>query len=420
MANNNSRIFKQQYLFEHRNTSLLKEVINLALNPFILFYIKKIPVYTNSDIQYTLEEAIQELYPIIKRVITGNAAIEHLTDILSHTSIDDAKVIERIISKDLKCGVSVSTVNSIWAGLIPEYPVMLASKFEQKLIDRLAFPVLIQEKVDGGRFNAIVRNNEVNFFSRSGNIIDIPNDQMKLAFIELGRLFDFPVVFDGELLIAETGWQLMERKKGNGILNKCIRNTVTEKEVVGIRAIIWDYIPEEDFRTGIWNVPVKFRFQTLKQKLAIFGYDYYIKLVETSYVNSFAEAEIIFNDYLEQGKEGIIIKDPNSIWENKRSTKCIKMKAENDVDAEVIGWIEGTGKYIGKMGSLQCRAGSVEFNVGSGFSDKQREEITPFIIGQIIAVKYNTIITDKRTNKKSLFLPIFASFRADKTEADIL
>ncbi len=202
LANNNSRIFKQQYLFEHRNTSLLKEVINLALNPFILFYIKKIPVYTNSDIQYTLEEAIQELYPIIKRVITGNAAIEHLTDILSHTSIDDAKVIERIISKDLKCGVSVSTVNSIWAGLIPEYPVMLASKFEQKLIDRLAFPVLIQEKVDGGRFNAIVRNNEVNFFSRSGNIIDIPNDQMKLAFIELGRLFDFPVVFEIPRLIT--------------------------------------------------------------------------------------------------------------------------------------------------------------------------------------------------------------------------
>jgi len=80
------------------------------------------------------------LFDLRERVVTGNAAIDHLTNILQAVNPDDAKVLERIIEKDLKCGVQVSTANSVWSGLIQEYPVMLCSGYEQKLVDKINYP----------------------------------------------------------------------------------------------------------------------------------------------------------------------------------------------------------------------------------------------------------------------------------------
>ena len=104
-------------------------------------------------------------------------------------------------------------------------------------------------------------------------------------------------------------------------------------------------------------------------------------------------------------------------WENKRSQNIIKFKAVNDIDAKVVDWIAGTGKYTGLLGALVCKSGDITFNVGTGFSDAQRKLFTKdYILGKIIACKYNEIITDKRTNAKSLFLPVFDEVRFDKDE----
>lgn len=149
LAVNNSRNYKIELLQLHRDNGLLKDVIRLALDPFILFYIKKIPEYVHCSNELDLRSALIALEAIIERRITGNAAIQHLSDILSEVSEDDAEVIKRIINKDLRCGISNATVNVVWNNLIPVYPVMLASKFEQKLIDRLVYPVICQEKADG-------------------------------------------------------------------------------------------------------------------------------------------------------------------------------------------------------------------------------------------------------------------------------
>jgi DNA ligase-1 len=53
----------------------------------------------------------------------------------------------------------------------------------------------------------------------------------------------------------------------------------------------------------------------------------------------------------------------------------------------VIGYTKGKGKYKGKLGAIKCKLknGTV-FKVGSGFSDKQRQN--PPKIGDIITFKY--------------------------------
>ena len=172
LASNNSRNYKIQVLQDNYNNNVLKTVIFNALDPFTQYYIKKIPEYEAKGTG-CLMEAMRELFLLSNRDKTGNAGIEHLTQILTNLSPTNAKVIELIIAKDLKCGVSTSTVNKVWTDLIKEYPVMLCSKFEQRLIDKMEWPAYVQMKMDGMRFNAIVRDGKVEYRSRNGKELNL-------------------------------------------------------------------------------------------------------------------------------------------------------------------------------------------------------------------------------------------------------
>ena len=113
LASDNSRLAKEAILKKNVNNELLKQVFNLALNPFVQFYIRKIPSYDTSTDSKPLKEALTNLSVLSDRVMTGHAAINHLQFILGSLSKEDAKIIERIIAKDMRCGVSEATVNKI-------------------------------------------------------------------------------------------------------------------------------------------------------------------------------------------------------------------------------------------------------------------------------------------------------------------
>ena len=69
---------------------------------------------------------------------------------------------------------------------------------------------------------------------------------------------------------------------------------------------------------------------------------------------------------------------------------------------------------------MQCQSsdGKLKVNVGSGFTDKQREQEPP--IGKIITVKANDLIDKRESDVYSLFLPIYVETRLDKSEADAI
>jgi ATP-dependent DNA ligase len=136
-------------------------------------------------------------------------------------------------------------------------------------------------------------------------------------------------------------------------------------------------------------------------------------------VDSLDEAKAIFEQYLIDGKEGIILKTLNGEWEDKRSKNQIKFKGELECDLLVTGIENGTGKYQGMLGSLICASSDnlITVNVGSGLNDEQRRSLNSDIIGRVVAVKYNARIKSK-DGTESLFLPIFIELRDDKTEAD--
>ena len=413
LASDNSRNFKLDELKSRADDAVLRKAVFLALDPFTNFYIRKIPAYTgNQGEGISLKFALDAIGDLSKRIVTGNRAIDYLKSTLEALNVDDAKVIERVIKKDLKCGVSISTANAVWPNLIHDYPCMLCSAFDKKLVDKIKFPALVQKKEDGMRFNAIVVGDTVDFRSRNGKEIALLGN-LEEDFIALANGRN--VVFDGELLVEIDG-QIADRQTGNGILNKANKGTISALEAAMVRATVWDMINYDDFTRGISDVPYIDRWTTLLNSPAPSDK---ISLVETIHVATLEAAETQFRHYLGDGFEGIILKDSSAIWENKRSKKQVKFKGEEECDLKVVGIQPGTGKYEGLIGALICESGDgiLKVDVGSGFKDDDRKKDPNEYLNKIVAVKYNMRIKNKQ-GEESLFLPVFIEVREDKDVAD--
>jgi hypothetical protein len=416
LADNASRNFKIEQLTAHSDNEMLREVVRLALDPFTQFYQRKIPAYAR-DPKFntmTLGFALNQLSELSNRNVTGNAAIEFLRNLLSSLDPDDAKVIERIIDKSLDCGVQVSSANAVWPELIKEYPVMLCSPFEQKLVEKIQFPAYVQLKMDGMRFNAIVRNGKCEFRSRNGKEIQLLGN-LEEDFIAMANGVD--CVFDGELLVKDKGI-VLDRQTGNGILNKANKGTIKTDEARKVHATVWDLIPYDAFTKGICSVPYNQRLESL----CVMADTYQSKkvaLVDRWEVDTMEEVNTIFNGLLEQGEEGIILKTHDGIWEDKRAKHQIKFKGELECDLKIVAIEEGTGKYAGMLGAILCESadGLVKVSVGSGFKDEHRKNYGQELVDKIVAVKYNMRIRNK-SGEESLFLPIFVEIRDDKNVAD--
>ena len=417
LASDAGRNFKIAELEKHKSNDLLQTVIILALDPFTQFYIRKIPKYTRGVHTIPLVQSCKQLKKLASREYTGNAAIEMLTSLLESSTPDDAKVLERIIQKDLKCGVSISTVNKVWPELIHDYPCMLCSASDEKLISKFEFPAMVQLKMDGMRFNAIVKNGVVEYRSRNGKEIH-GIKHLDQDFIVLSGSKN--CVFDGELVVNDKGI-ILDRQTGNGILNKAVKGTISDLESHKIRATVWDVIDYEDFTVGYSSVPYRDRFERITSTIFTDA----VRVVEHQMVESIIEAREVFDRYLAEGQEGIILKAGDAPWENKRVKHQLKFKGELECDLRIVGYEEGTGKYVGRLGAIICESGSTDnrvltVNVGSGFSDDLRTDlwnIRDELLGKIVALKYNSRIKNKQGGD-SLFLPIFLEIREDKTDAD--
>jgi ATP-dependent DNA ligase len=417
IASDAGRLHKLAVIERNKDNKTLKRVFQLAYDPFTQFYIRKIPSYTpnTQPTNVSLEFALDSLNDLATRKYTGHAGIAHLKNLLEVLSADDATVIERVVGKDLRVGCTEGTANKVWPNLVHEYPCMLASVYDEKLVNKLHWPAMAQLKMDGMRFNAIVKDGAVQLRSRNGKLIDL-RGHLDNQFLELAAGAN--IVFDGELVVKQNG-KLLDRQTGNGILNKAVKGTISVVEAEMVCATVWDLIDLNDFQRGKGVAPYHTRWNDLCNSMASHEPED-ISVVQNFLVQNVDESWQLFEKFLGDGQEGIILKDTHGIWEDKRAKHQIKFKGELDCDLKITGIINGTGKYAGKLGAIQCESadGLIWVDIGSGFNDEQREEyFTPDIIGKIVAVKYNARIINKQGGH-SLFLPIFLEIREDKTEAD--
>lgn len=417
IASDNSRLHKEDVLKFNRDDATLREVFRAAYDPYTNYWIKKIPEYESRKTAdgIDMDTALGMLSYLRDRVVTGNAAIEHLREILTETHPDDAEIIGRILQHDLRCGVSEATINKIWPGLIPSFSCMLCESANEKTIKNIKWPAVAQIKFDGMRVIAICKDGGVELRSRNGKEVQVHGVfDSYLNSMTNGK----NVIFDGELLVLSDDG-VLDRRTGNGIGTKAIKGTISQEEANRLQFVIWDVVPFEEFQSGESKDGYTDRYEDLCDRSKHLNTNK-IDIAKIYSVNSIEDAQALFDEMYAKGFEGIILKDANSKWEDRRSKYQLKFKAELDADLLVVAWVEGEGKYAGKLGSVICKTSDDKLivNVGSGFNDKDREMTPDQIVGKIITVKYNEKIGNKSNDSISLFLPRFICIREDKDVAN--
>ena len=114
----------------------------------------------------------------------------------------------------------------------------------------------------------------------------------------------------------------------------------------------------------------------------------YIKILKQSTCKDENHLKTFLKEVEAKGGEGIVVRDGNAPYINKRTSKALKVKSFDDEECEVVGFKNGKGKYEGKVGSLTCKQKNGQIiNIGSGLSDALRKN--PPDIGTEITFKYN-------------------------------
>lgn len=102
------------------------------------------------------------------------------------------------------------------------------------------------------------------------------------------------------------------------------------------------------------------------------------------------ELDRFYTNILLNGGEGVILRNPNTPYEYRRTRNLLKYKPIFNSEAELVNFQEGTGKYTNMIGALVCKDDTGRLVIiGSGLTDEMRDLDNPtFGVGSIIKFKY--------------------------------
>jgi len=416
----NSRLAKEAILKREAdagNTGFF-DGVRMALDNYITFGVKKVPIHGGPDGQGLPWEAFAALATYLyMRELTGHEARDAIELAMSAATQDEWNYwYRRILIKDLRCGVSEKTVNKILKGSeIPEVPVfecMLAhdgANHEKKIKGKK----LLEPKLDGVRCLTVINYEakSVIMYTRNGKVLE---NFSHIAEGVLKNIEDFgrSYVIDGEV-VSNSFQELMKQV-----------HRKDDVQATDARLMAFDILPLSEFQAGKSAMGQRRRsnfLRTLKPILDKCGSIDVITQLEVDLDSLVGELQFkqYNKDAIEAGYEGILVKDPNSVYECKRSVSWLKIKPVITVDLTVVSLEEGTGKNIGKLGALVCEGTHqgkfIRVNVGSGLNDDQRAEIwndKDAILGQVVEIKADCITQNQDTDSEySLRFPRFERFR---------
>lgn len=108
------------------------------------------------------------------------------------------------------------------------------------------------------------------------------------------------------------------------------------------------------------------------------------------------------------GGEGLMLRQPESAYETRRSPTLLKVKPHDDAEATVVAHTPGKGRFSKLLGSLRVRTeDGREFSVGTGFTDAQRA--APPAVGTVITYRFRGLTKNG--------LPRFPSFLRVRPDA---
>lgn len=439
-----SRLHKQDIIAQALEASVLgsTNAINFLMlakacyNPYVTYGVKQIPNTVGIvGTKNPWDDFVELLENLSLRRVTGNAARDAIQDLAEQFDSEEWNTfLAPVLRRDLRAGLTENTINKICKKTkfeIPVFSCQLATNSEGR--PEMKGTKRLEPKLDGVRalFTVIPSDFPSNSgvavvcYSRNGKVFEnfghieeqIYNNWTKIVRacvnVDQGRSLIDGFVLDGEV-IGNTFQELMRqaRRKTDARADDSVLN-------------IFDIIPLADFRRGHWNAQLHKRIALLDAMRPVVEEMPNVELLPHIMVDLDTAAgkdqlERYAKDNVNAGFEGIMIKNCDAPYICKRSTDWMKWKPTITVDLEVVGMEEGTGRNVGRLGALICSGiddgKEITVNVGSGFSDKDRDDYylnRNIILGRTAEVMCD-IITQNSDGTYSLRFPRFVRFRDDK------
>jgi DNA ligase-1 len=413
----NGRLYKQSVLRKYKDDPVIIRYLKIAFDPYAVYGIstKKLNKSVGSN-DITGVDSIFELFNYLTRYNTGTDKIISLCqDFVTNVEASDpvaARLLEKLICKDLVIGCDAKTINKEIPGCIPTFNVQLAQKFFEKPEKVIGKHFAVTTKIDGGRIIALKENGVVTFYTRAGQKYEGLVDLEK----EMQDLIPDNTCLDGEITILDNkGIPSKEAYK------KAMKITRSDGEKHGLKMLVFDAMTAEEFKKQDCKYDYVTRRADAELMLTAAQFKYF-ELLPILYVgDDTARILELLDEAIANQEEGVMINICDAKYEFGRTWNLMKVKKMNTLDLEIVGYEEGAGRLAGTLGAIHVRYknGNV-VKVGSGFTDELRALIwvePSDFIGKIVEIQY----FEESTNADggiSLRFPVFKDFRPDKLTPD--
>jgi DNA ligase 1 len=390
-----------------------------AYNPYYTFHVKQVP--ESSGIEHA-ENPWPVFWGLLEGLRTRSFSGHRARDAILETmkrfdSLEWNNLCRRVITKDLRCGISEKTLNKVLGKTEWKIPVF-SCQLAQDSTDqpkKLKGIKRLECKLDGVRVLAVVQGTDVTLYSRNGKefanfpqIAQAIEDNRKALGLPNHTSYSF--VLDGEI-VGESFQKLMKQAHRKS-------DAVTD----GMVYHVFDIIPLDSFIEGHYNAQQHKRIEMLERVRAKLPADGPIQIMNGLDVDlDTAEGHDIMQRYaeaaVEGGFEGIMIKSMDAPYLCKRTDYWMKWKPTITVDLKIVGFEQGTGRNADRLGAIICEGDDngrhICVNVGSGLSDGDRDEYwrsRDHLLGHLVEIQADAV-TQNQDGSYSLRFPRFLRFR---------
>ena len=303
---------------------------------------------------------------------------------------DEKELVTKILLKNLDVGLNVKNINKGMKGLIVSHDIMKGSSWDGTLNSEVA----VSLKLDGIRCSWLIKDGKAIAKTRQNKIIQGMNELTKAIEEVFGEQDLF---VDGELLATnEEGLSSEDLfKKTSAIVNsKGLKKDLT--------FVAFDIVSLEDYNNKSNSTPFLERreqlecYVGLKNELVKLAPMYFI----TDSIDRIYEK---LDEVVKDNCEGLMLNKINGFYEFKRTKQLLKVKKFNEGDVLVTDILEGEGRLEGTLGKVEVQfkyKGDIYTNnIGSGFSDEEREyywEHKDELIGKVVTIKYFEITKNEQ------------------------
>lgn len=404
-----STLEKKRIITENKDNELFKEYLKFLLDTNVVTGIdlKKI----NKDLGTCNGAVFNSLIEVIDYLKTHNTGrdedIIKVQTFIKTQPEDCHEFYKEIVTKKYKLGCNKKIVNDCIPDLIPTFDLMLGTPIEKVKLKGDEY-IYISRKLNGSRcayVNGKLMTRQGKEYTGLEHII---NDIKALG---LDNMF-----IDGELVYKNPEGLTDSESFQKGVGLAMSKDTDKSQ----LKLVIFDMFPAYQF------INIKQSLDTYSERKRKYLDNFInptenLEVVEMFYEGTDHSEIWKWLEYAEENDyEGCMI-NLNTLYECKRTKNLIKVKRFFTKDLRCIGLnIATSGKYKGTLGSITCKYGEDEVDVGSGFSDYDRDYYMHNqneILDHIIEIRYKEE-TKNKNGGRSLQFPTFIGCRKDKDIAD--